>query len=156
MRAESPGTESRLQGIDKLIDPVSGLGGNSDTSGKSPAVDRGQVRIFQEIDFVESNQRLFAESVEFFDDTVDRCHLLIHSRMAQIYHVNEQIGFAHFLERGFEGFDQRVRQFAQKSHRVSEQNTLFVRQSETARGRIKGGKKFIDCENVSSGQQVQQ
>src|SRR5438445_5035095 len=75
MGAQSPGAESRLQSIDKLIDALSGLGGNCDASGKSPAIDRGQVRIFQEIDLVENNQRLFVESAELFDDTVNRGHL---------------------------------------------------------------------------------
>src|SRR5205807_9897222 len=108
----------------------------------------------QEIDLVENNQRLFAESIELFDDAIDRCHLLIHSRMTQINHVNEQIRFVYFLQRSFEGFDQSMRQVAQKSDGVGEQHALFVRQSETARGRIEGGEKFIDSEDISSSHQV--
>ena len=36
------------------------------------------------------------------------------------------------------------------------QNALFIGQSETARRRIESGEKFIDCEDVSAGHQVQQ
>jgi hypothetical protein len=32
---------------------------------------------------------LLAESVEFFNDSVDRFHLLVHARMAKIDNVNE-------------------------------------------------------------------
>src|SRR5207253_7477737 len=64
MGAQSPGAESRLQGIDKPLNTLSGLRRNRNASGKSPAIDRGQVRIFQEIDLVENNQRLFTESIE--------------------------------------------------------------------------------------------
>src|SRR6476660_512130 len=101
-------------------------------------------------------QTLIAESIELFDDAINRCHLLVHPRMTQINHVNEQIGFAHFLQRGFEGFNQGMRQVAQKSHGIGKQNALFIGQSETARRRIESGEKFIDCEDVSSGHQVQQ
>src|SRR5205085_682802 len=69
---------------------------------------------------------------------------------------NEQIGFAHFLQRGFEGFNQGMGQVAQKSHGIGKQNALFIGESETARRRIESGEKFIDCEDVSSGHQVQQ
>src|SRR2546430_8511197 len=49
-----------------------------------------------------------------------------------------------------------MRQIAQKSHGVGEQNTLFVGQSKAARGRIESGEKFIDGQDVGSGNQVQQ
>src|SRR4029453_15103388 len=107
MRTQPPGAESSLQGLDKLIDTSPGLCRNRDASGKSPAINRGQIRIFQQIDFVENEQCLFAKGIEFFDHAIDRRHLFVHPGMTEICHVNKQIGFADFLGLSLEGFDKK-------------------------------------------------
>src|SRR5439155_14499005 len=76
--------------------------------------------------------------------------------MTKIDNMNEQIGFAHFFERGLERLDQRVRKFSQESDRIGEQDPLFVRQNEATRGRIKRRKKFVFGNDIRAGEQVQQ
>src|SRR5260370_24022810 len=64
-----------------------------------------QFAIRQIINLIENNQSLLAVSVQFFNDAIDRSHLLVYARMTKINNVNEQIGFAHFFERRLERFD---------------------------------------------------
>ena len=109
MRTQPPGTQGRLQSFDKLVDAPPGFGRNRDASGKSPAINRSQLRVFQQIDLVENNQCLLAKGIEFLDHAIDCRHLFVYPRMTEIYHVNKQIRFADFLERSLEGFDQSMR-----------------------------------------------
>src|SRR4029079_9341132 len=67
MQTQPPGAECRLQSFDKLIDTAPGSGRNRDASGKSPAINRSQLRVFQQIDLVENDQCLFAKGIEFLD-----------------------------------------------------------------------------------------
>src|SRR2546423_9481527 len=150
MRPQPPRTEGCLQSVDKLIDASPGFGGNRDAPRKSPAINRGQHRVFQQIDLVESDECLFAEGIEFLDHAIDLLHLFDHPRMTEIYHVNKEISFADFLERSLEGLDQSMRQLAQEPDCIRQQNTLFVRKAETAGCWIKRGKKFIDREDISA------
>src|SRR5439155_20882574 len=108
------------------------------------------------IDLVENNQRLFSESVEFLDNSLDRFHLLIHTGMVKIGNVNEQIGLADFLESRLERFDQRVRKFPQEPNCVGKQDPLFVRQNETARRWIQRCKKLVLGYEIGTGKQIQQ
>lgn len=70
--------------------------------------------------------------------------------------MNKQIGFADFLERSLEGFDQSMRQFSQEPDCIREQDPLFVRKCEATCCWIKRGEKFIDREDVGAGHQIQQ
>ena len=150
MRAQTPGTQGCLQSLDKLVDPLSGLRRNRNALRKAPAINQGQLRVFQKVDLVENNERLFAERVELLNDAIDRCHLLVCPRMTEIDYVNEKVGLAYFFERRLEGFYQSMWQFTQKSDGVGKQNPLLVRKHETARRRIKGREKFVNCEHIGT------
>src|SRR5438093_9448487 len=110
--AQSPRAERLFESLHKRVNAFSGARGDRDAPRKALHVRLGQFAIWQIIDLVENNQGLLAESVEFFDDSVDRFHLLIHAWMTKIDNVNEQIGFTDFLECCLERFDQCVGKFS--------------------------------------------
>ena len=70
--------------------------------------------------------------------------------------MNEQIAFADLFERGLKRFDQRVGKLSQEADRVSQKNSLFVRQHQAARSRIQRGEKFVLGYNAGARQQIQQ
>src|SRR5436190_12207782 len=154
MRAQTPRAQRCLQRLDKLVDTLSGLGRNRNALGKAPAIDQSQLRVFQKVDFVEDNERLFAERVEFFNDAIDCCHLVVCPWMTEIDYVNEKIRLAHLFERSLERFYKSMWQFTQESDSIGKQNPLLVRKHETARRRIEGRKKFIDCEDIGTCHQI--
>ena len=90
------------------------------------------------------------------DHGVDRFHLFVDPRMAQVDDVNEKIGLDHFLERSLERLDQSVRQFSQKPDRIGQEHALFVRQKQTARRRIERREKFVLGQHAGAGEQIEQ
>src|SRR5438046_1841447 len=102
MRTQPPGTEGCLQSFDKFIDTSPRRRGNRDAPGKSPAINRSQLRVLQQIDLVENDQCLFTKGIEFLDHAIYCRHLFVYPRMTEICHVNKQIGLGDFLERSLE------------------------------------------------------
>ena len=70
--------------------------------------------------------------------------------------VHEQVGLNYFFDRGFEGFNEAVRQFANETDRVREQNVLVRRQAQTAGRGIERGEEFVHGEHVRAGEFIQQ
>src|SRR2546430_15385358 len=93
-RAQPPRTERLFETLHELANAFSGSRRNRDAPGKALQVGVGQFTIREIVDLVENNQGLFAESVEFFEDSIDGFHLLIHTWMAKI-----EIGRASCRER---------------------------------------------------------
>ena len=60
------------------------------------------------------------------------------------------------LKRGFERLHQMVRQTADKSYGIDEQQTPSVGKLYSPGGRVEGGEQLILREDVRTGQQVQQ
>src|ERR1051326_3395429 len=105
MRTQPPGTKRRLQSFHQVINTTPGFGRNRNATGEAPAVDRSKLRILQQINLVEHDDGLLTESIEFLNYLIDRPHLLVHTRMTQVDHMNKQIRFADFFEGGLERFD---------------------------------------------------
>ena len=142
-RPQSPCAQSILQSLHQFVYAFAGARGIATLPGNLVGIRFGKLSFRQIVDLVKNDQRLFAKRIQFFNHLVYRLHLLVHARVAKVDHVNEQIGLAHFLERGLKRLDQSVRKFAQEADRVGKKNTLLVWQSETARGWIERGEKPV-------------
>ena len=76
--------------------------------------------------------------------------------MAHVHHVQQQFGLHDFFERGLEGFDQIVGEFADKTDGVRQQNVLVGGQTQAPRRRIEGGEQFILGQRGGPGEGVEQ
>ena len=74
--------------------------------------------------------------------------------MTEIHHVNQQVRFDDFLERRLERLDQSVRQFAQETDGVREEEPLLVWKGQTARRGIEGREKSVLRDQVGAGEQI--
>ena len=99
--------------------------------------------IGDEIAFVENHDRLLALGIEFAEHGIHRLDLLCVTRVGEVHHMQEQVRQLDLLESRLEGFDERVRELADETHGVGEQNLLMVRQRELARGGIECFEKPI-------------
>src|SRR6266705_3979413 len=121
-RTQPPRTKRLFESLHKLINSFSGARGYRDTPRKTLRVRLRQFAIRQIVNLIENNHCLLAVSVQFFNDAIDRFHLLIYTRMTKIDNMDEQIGFAHFFERRLKRFDLCVRKFSQESNGVGEKD----------------------------------
>src|SRR5437762_11204407 len=96
-RTQPPRTKRLFESLHKLINSSSGASGYRYTPRKTLGVRLRQFAIRQIVNLIENNHCLLAVSVQFFDDAIDRFHLLVYARMTKIDNVDEQIGFAHFF-----------------------------------------------------------
>src|SRR5881409_3432462 len=104
-RTQPPRNKRLFESLHKLINPFSGARGYRDTPRKTLGVRLRQFAIRQIINLIKNDQSLLAVSIQFFNDAIDRFHLLVHTRMTKIDNVDKQISFAHFFERRFKRFD---------------------------------------------------
>ena len=103
--------------------------------------------MFVGIDFIENENHRFVGCVaDFMECFVDNLDLFLESRVRDVHDMQEQIGFTHFIEGGFERLDEVGRQFAYKSHRVGEQERQIVDDNFSDSG-IESGEKFVFCKN---------
>ena len=79
-------------------------------------------------------------------------HLFFGLRMADVHDVQQQIGLDDFFERGLEGFNQPVRQFADEPHGVGQQHVLIGRQPQPPRCRIERGEEFVLRQDLRAGE----
>ena len=100
--------------------------------------------------------RGFFRRADFRQHGIDRGDLFLGLRMADVHDVQQQIRLHHFLQRRLERLDQAVRQFADETDRVREQNILVRRQFQAARRRVQRGEQFILGQNVRAGERVEQ
>ncbi len=106
------------------------------------------------VDFVQDHQGRFFQGVHFPQGLVDALDLLLRLRMADIHHVQKEIGTDDLFQSRLEGIDQLVREFADEAYRIGEQYVLIGRQMQAPGGRVQRREKFILGQNRSSGQCV--
>src|SRR3954452_4680297 len=80
-RAQSPGAERAFESLHELVYAFSGSRGNCDVTWESFEVRINHFSVCQIIDLVKHDQNLLAVSVEFFDYSINRFHLFVHTRM---------------------------------------------------------------------------
>ena len=77
-------------------------------------------------------------------------------RVGNVQQQEDDVRIYRILQRGAEGTDQMVRQFANESYRIGQQNRLPAGQGELARCRIERGKQLVLCQNAGTCQRVEQ
>jgi len=102
---------------------------------------------FPEIDLVKTISVCLPKASSSLMTLSTAAILLLHPRMTQINHVNEQISFAHFLQRGFED-SIKVCGRLRKNPRIGKQNALFI---GSVKLRVVGSRvrRFIDREDAA-------
>ena len=93
--------------------------------------------------FVENNHSLFPVGAEFGNGFIHGGHLFVVLRVAEVHNVNEQIGKLDLLKRRLEGFDDCVRQLADETDSICEQNLLSIGQHKLASRRIERAEEPI-------------
>src|SRR6266542_1504588 len=83
-RAQPPRTKRLFERLNELANSFSRARGYCDTPRKPFRVRLGQLAIRQIINLIKNDQSLLAVSVQFFNDAIDRFHLLVHTWMTQI------------------------------------------------------------------------
>src|SRR5437588_11614203 len=91
MRTQAPRTESFLQRLNQLGHAFASAGRNRHTSGKTVQIAFHELTVLQSVDLVKHNQRLLSKRIELFGHALDRLDLLVHSRMAQVDDVDQEI-----------------------------------------------------------------
>ena len=76
--------------------------------------------------------------------------------MTDVHHVQLQVRLHDFLQRRLERLDQPVRQFANESDRVGEQDVLIGRQTQSPRRGIECGEEFVLSQDLGAGERVEQ
>ena len=114
------------------------------------------VAAVEPVNFVEDHDGRLARRADFRQHRVDRGDLLRRLRMADVHHMQQQVGLDHFLQRRLEGLHQAVRQFADETHRVGQEYILVGRQPQPPRGRVQRGEQFVLRQRVRAGQGVEQ
>ena len=75
--------------------------------------------------------------------------------MADIHDVEYEIGFADFVQRGLEGLDEAVRQFADEADGVGEQEWQ-VFDDHFADSGVQSGKEFVFGEDIGLADEIHQ
>lgn len=111
---------------------------------------------FQTINLVEHHQHGLVTRADFLQDFIHRGDLFIDLLVAGIDDVQEQIGFDYFFECRLERFDETVRQFANETYRVREQDVLIGRQVQAAGGGVERGEENVLGHDTGAGELVKQ
>ena len=74
-------------------------------------------------------------------------HLHIHIGIGAVHHMKNHITVARLLQGTFKGFDQVMRQFADKTDRIRQKNLLSALQLQPSGSRVQGGKQLVLCQN---------
>ncbi len=73
--------------------------------------------------------------------------------MRYVHHVQQEVGVAHLVERGFERFHEMGREFAYEPYRVGEQEREVV-DDDLAHGGVEGGKQLVFGKYIAFAQKV--
>ena len=107
------------------------------------------------INLVEDHNRRLIERLQFVEGTVDRLDLLLEAAVGDVDNMDEEVRFAYLVEGRFERFDQTVRQFADKSDGVGEEERQVVDHHLADRG-VEGGEEFVLRKDVRLGEEIHQ
>ena len=91
---------------------------------------------------------------DFLQDLVDGVELLLCVGMPDVEHVQEQVGVNRFLEGGFEGGDEIVRQIADEADGVGEEHLGAALKIPGAGLGVEGGKELVIRISAGGGERV--
>ena len=136
----------------ELVHAAPVLGGNCDNT----ASGRDQIGIAAPIRLVAHENLRNLSGIQLGDDLIHRLRLLAPVVARDIHHVEQNIRVRQLLQRRLERGHQMVRQLADKSDRVGQQNLLRVRDAQFARRRVERVKQPVIGLNPRAGQRIEQ
>ena len=95
-------------------------------------------------------------AADLFQHLVNAVELLLGVRMADVQHVQEQVGMHRFFQRRLEAGDEIVRQVANKSDRVGQQHLRAPLEPPGARLGVERGEQLVVGIRAGGGQRVEQ
>lgn len=110
----------------------------------------------EEVNFVEDKQLGLVVGIELAEDVVHGLQLCREVGHGGIGDVQQDISVTHFLESGFEGFDEAVGQVANEADRINKDEAFAAREAIEAGGGVECGEEFVFDEHVGAGQGVEQ
>ena len=114
----------------------------------------GLWRVGEGVNLVEDNDLLGAVvRNKLVDGLLDDLILLLEVRVGDVHHMNQQVGFAHLVQRRFERLDKMMRELADKTDGVGEQERQIV-DSDLADGGIERGKELVLGKDVGFAHEV--
>jgi hypothetical protein len=113
-------------------------------------------RRFEPVDFVENHQSGLSGSADFFQHTIHCQDLVRCVGMTDVNHVQEEFSLDNLFERCLEGFHQAMRQFADETHGVGQENILIGGQMKPAGGWIESGEQFVFRQGCCTRQRIEQ
>ena len=116
----------------------------------------GGLRIGNHVHLVEADKSAHLIGVYLGKHFAHHVELVGTHGTRRVHNDHGQIGFAHFVEGGFERLDQAVRQFLYEAHRVGEGRLRALRQGEAACRGVQRGEELVVGEHIRAGQAVHQ
>ena len=114
----------------------------------------GLGRISEGVNLVEDDNLLGAVvRNKLVDGLLDDLVLFLEVRVGDIYHMDQQIGFAHLVQGRFEGLDKMMRELADETNGVGKQERQIV-DSDLADGGIERGKELVLGKDVGLAHEV--
>lgn len=114
----------------------------------------GQMGFVGGVGFVEDGDDAFFVGAEFLEHGEGGGVVRGDVGRGDVEDVYQEIRYNGFLERGFEGFDEAVREAADEAHGVGNEEFLVAAQEELAGGGVEGGEEFVLGEDVGAGEGV--
>ena len=106
--------------------------------------------------FVEDGDDRLVGGAEFAEHAEGGGVVFFEVGVGDVDHVYQEIGYDDFLERGLERIDETVREAADETDGVGDEEFLISAQEELARGGVERGEEFVFGEDVGAGEFVEQ
>ena len=143
----------------ELRKPGTGFGGNVKSLGEQSLEPCQKQSIFfrvNEIGFVENDLDLLFIGTDLFEDIESGFPFTFQLRRRDIQQQKQKICQYSFLKRGFERLNQRMGQFADKTHGVNEYKFSMISQLHLAGSGIESRKELVFDKNIRSRQGLKQ
>ena len=110
----------------------------------------------EQVDLVQHFNARLAERLQFAEHLFHLRLLLLAVGRGGVAHVQQHLGLLHFFKRGAKAGDQRVRQVADESDRVRQQNVAAAGQLDRAQLGIERGKHARRLQHLRAGEPIEQ
>ncbi len=148
--------DSAVDGFLEFVDPFAGLGTDRQRAGVEGSPEGVGLLALGDVDLIQQQDLGFALHADIFKDVVHRAELLLGMRVADVKHVQEQVGMDGLLERRLETGDQVVRQVADETDRVAEHHLGAALQSPRSGFGVERGEEFVVGISAGGGDGVEE
>lgn len=108
------------------------------------------------VDFVEDGEDGFIGGAEFLEDAEGGGVVFFEVGIGDVDDVDQEVGHDGFLERGFERLHEAVREAADETDGVGDEELVITGEVKLAGGGVEGGEEFVFGEDVGAGERVEE